>query len=61
MRVLILVMIVSGCQTVRPYEKEFFLSPLSSNQAGGEDFIGSKERLRSGQTFQTGSSCPTCG
>ena len=59
---------VVGCETVKPYEKEYLLDPLMDD--GGIARLKSdmratssaqKERLAAGATASGGSSCPTCG
>lgn len=60
---------VCGCVGVRPYEKEYLLSPLMDDEALqslNSDFRGGViapfERLSNvGTGGGAGSSCPTCG
>lgn len=67
----ILVVIIvglAGCQTVKPYEKEYLLSPLmddagvaplKSTMAGTA--AASFEKLAGGSGGNSATSCPTCG
>ncbi len=59
---------LSGCETIKPYEKEFLLSPLMDDAgvAGMSSSMMSSqttgfEKLAAGATGAGGSSCPTCG
>ena len=70
MRVLMLMvgLALAGCETIKPYEKEFLLSPLMDD-AGVQSLTpsmmvsasGAYEKLSTGSSGSGGSSCPTCG
>lgn len=57
-----------GCETIKPYEKEYLLSPLMDD-AGVASLsapmmsavAGGFEKLGSGAGSTGGTSCPTCG
>jgi len=58
----------TGCAAIRPYEKEYLLSPLMDDAETGRlqpDFAknncNSYEKLASGAASSGGTSCPTCG
>jgi hypothetical protein len=61
--------LISGCETIKPYEKEYLLDPLMDD--GGIARLKSdmratssarNERLTAGAgASASGSSCPTCG
>jgi hypothetical protein len=61
--------LVSGCATVKPYEKEFLLNPVMDDAAVAKTGAGlmtsaasGKERLATaGGASAGGTSCPTCG
>ena len=57
-----------GCETVKPYEKEYLTSPLmnEATEAGlqPKSMAGASARLERSQAGAAGSggeSCPTCG
>lgn len=58
----------AGCETVKPYEKEYLLSSLMDDQGVQTltpTLIGSGaasiEKLAQGSQAAGGSACPTCG
>jgi hypothetical protein len=58
----------ASCSAIRPYEKEFLLSPVMDEAEAGRlqpDFAKSNcntyEKLASGAASSGGTSCPTCG
>jgi hypothetical protein len=59
---------LAGCETIKPYEKEFLLSPLMDD-AGVAQVSASMmtsassgfEKLAAGAAGTGGTSCPTCG
>jgi hypothetical protein len=64
----ILVMGLNACAAIRPYEKEYLLSPLMDDAvvstlqpAFAKSASTSQERLASGTAGNGGTSCPTCG
>ncbi len=65
---LMVTMALVGCETIKPYEKEFLLSPLMDD-AGVASLSPSMmssaatgfEKLAAGAAGTGGSSCPTCG
>lgn len=70
MRICLLMVLVAlvGCETIKPYEKEFLLNPLMDD-AGVASLTSSMmssaatgfEKLATGSAGTGGSSCPTCG
>lgn len=57
-----------ACETIKPYEKEYLLSPLmddtgvaSMTPSMMSSASGGFERLANGSSGSGGSSCPTCG
>jgi len=65
---LLLGLILTGCKSVRPYEKEWLLSPLMDDAALQDldprlarDGILRFERLAGVTGSTAGSACPTCG
>jgi hypothetical protein len=63
-----LAMSLSGCKTIKPWEKEYLLSPLMDDAALsqlGSPFrgaaLGSFEKLASAGGGGGGAACPTCG
>ena len=64
----VLSMGATGCTTIKPYEKEYLLSPamddqvvagLSPTMAG--TVLGASEKLSSSAPAAGGTACPTCG
>ena len=61
-------MLATGCQSVKPYEKEYLVHPLMEDSYTG-DFdssltgrtAGKMERMKVGGGAGGSSSCPTCG
>ncbi len=70
MRICLLMIVVAlaACETIKPYEKEFLLSPIMDD-AGVSALTPSMmssasagfEKLAQGAAGTGGSSCPTCG
>lgn len=67
--VLILLGFATSCRTIKPYEKEYLLSPLMDNGAFSpvalnysSNVVSRVEKLsESSASSSSGSSCPTCG
>jgi hypothetical protein len=60
--------LASGCETIKPYEKEYLLSPIMDDAGVSRlqaplmsQAQSSHERLAAGAGSSGGSSCPTCG
>ena len=65
---LVAAMALAGCETIKPYEKEYLLSPLMEDKAVAEmqptlmpAASANFEKLSSGANTTTGTACPTCG
>ena len=67
--VLVVAVSAAGCQTIKPWEKEYLLHPLMDDSALTQlqspfraAATGSFEKLASaGGGSSTGAACPTCG
>lgn len=64
----IAILALSGCHTIKPYEKEFLLNPVMDDaviSALTPEMLGSKcqdiEKLSAAGPGGASSSCPTCG
>ncbi len=66
---LIFFMAFFGCKTIKPYEKEYLLSPIMDDESVGKLAVGLHssgfgefERISVGASASAaGTSCPTCG
>lgn len=60
---------ILGCTTIKPYEKEYLLSPIMDDESVGKLAVGLHsagygefERISVGASASAaGTSCPTCG
>ena len=59
---------LGGCETIKPYEKEYLLDPVMSDERSQgllPSLMGAAssrfEKLASGSGGAPGTSCPTCG
>ena len=64
-----LFVLLAGCSTIKPYEKEFLLNPVMDDVSVGAlsssfspSVYAKYEKISSGTASSSGStSCPTCG
>jgi len=52
--------VLAGCETVKPYQKEFFSHPLMEEQDDSTSLL-KNEKLKLDGGGPSGSACPTCG
>ncbi len=63
-----LLLAISACSTIKPYEKEYLLNPLMDDQVSTaltpimpSAATTSFEKFATGPNGGAGTSCPTCG
>ena len=62
-KTILLASLLTGCVTVKPYQKEFLVSPLMMGKKSSftERVTSQYENLGFSTSSGTGSTCPTCG
>lgn len=60
-KVLGLSLLLGGCATVAPYQKEFLVHPLMQDKTSSLSTVSSKFEQLNSKGSSTGTSCPTCG
>jgi hypothetical protein len=66
--VFVLVSLSSGCETIKPYEKEYLLNPLMDDGSVADlksnmrsSSSSRHEKLAGNSSGSSSTSCPTCG